>query len=273
MNNHCYNLKEISFSNGCFDGCIDVTYVLMCCGSNPKRYDNVMKELWKLKPSKKIKLLYNEGFKNCQKNIIKQQTNYDLLDALMYVFNDAKEFNKILVLEDDFETDEKIHQDGHVNSITKFLNKENPDIYGLGNVCVIHPLYIFRKHQRCLFMLTAHAIFYSKYYRSVMLQNYTHCTHKLHQISPHVDVNFNFKGFKLYRYNTQLSYQLHNETENFKNWDIFGIKNEAFFKFLIRLHGTDKDPRLGYDRVNITNHCISLIIMVIIILIIYKLIK
>ena len=69
MNNNCYNLKLSEYNNGIFDKSIDATYIIFLEG-NKNRYNNIKKELKKNKPTKKVYILYNKGFKNViKKNI------------------------------------------------------------------------------------------------------------------------------------------------------------------------------------------------------------
>jgi hypothetical protein len=249
----CYDVKTKRFRSGIFEDVVDCTYVILCCGDFPKREEHVWKELDKLKPTKLVKLVYNKGFKTCPKRLVKQSTEYDLRDALMYVFEDSKNYKNILVLEDDFETDDRIFN--HVKEVNSFLSNNCPQVYGLGNVCIINPLYILSRHQRLLYMGVSQAIIYNKEYRAKMLDSYKTSPNKM---NAHVDAIWLRQDVSIYRYYIPLIYQKHPITENVYNWP----GPVWLSKLSIKILGLDKDARKGYDKINMLNYTISILLLI-----------
>ena len=101
MNQCIHKTVELTSDRGVFDEIIDCTYVLLCCGPNPQREENVYTHLNMLNPSKKIILVYNNGYKACDLSV---SPTDDISKAQLYIFNDALDNNykRILYLEDDF---------------------------------------------------------------------------------------------------------------------------------------------------------------------------
>ena len=103
-----YYFKEYNNDKGIFDTIVDITYILLM--ENSPREKSVLDNIHKFKLSKKVIIQYNKGFLNCKKDLIQQTTNYDLSDAYNNVFIDSlkNNYNRILVLEDDFMFDDRI---------------------------------------------------------------------------------------------------------------------------------------------------------------------
>lgn len=255
QNSACYDIVTKRYDRGVFDESIDCTYIILCCGVNPIRESQVFQQLSKFKPTKEVKLIYNKGFRKCEKKLESQSTQYDLKDALMYIFNDAIEYDKILVLEDDFEVDERILDHNHSNSINSFLVDNDPDVYGLGNMCIINPLYIFKKHQNTMVMIMGQAIVYNRIYRNKILSIYNENKSKL---PSHVDVIWNMGNDVVYRYYLPVIYQKFVVTENMHNWPI----PIYITKLFVNLLNLEENGRIGLDNLNKLNYMITIILSV-----------
>ena len=83
-------MSHIETCGGIFDEIVDCTYVLLCCGKNPQREENVYRQLNILKPSKHIIIVYNSGYKLCKYSA---NTSDDLRNAQLYIFNHALDNN------------------------------------------------------------------------------------------------------------------------------------------------------------------------------------
>ena len=105
---NCYRIEEVQEGEPLFQH-IDATYVLHL--ENNGRIDRIKKELRQYYPSKNTFVLFNKGYRKCPKNLPAPETRFDIVDANLYIFRDAKEkgFKNILVLEDDFFFDSKIY--------------------------------------------------------------------------------------------------------------------------------------------------------------------
>ena len=217
--NDCYTIKELYNDSGMFDEVIDCTYVILCCGPNPEREYDVRKQLSLFQPCRTIKLLYNYGYTCKLKKLRKKQTDHDLLDALLYIFNDAAQYNRILVLEDDFQIDGRILDPIHHKEVTKYLKNNDVDVYGIGNDGIPYISDMFAIHQRMTYMTWAHAMFYSKSYRSNVLA-YANKQTKLSLGKNWATdrIWYDLPNITVYRYHKPLCYQLFTRTENSTNW-------------------------------------------------------
>ena len=64
-----YKLKLYKYKDGIFDNIIDATYIIYTLGNN-NRYNNIKEELNKIKPSKKVYILENKGWRKSKKKKI-----------------------------------------------------------------------------------------------------------------------------------------------------------------------------------------------------------
>lgn len=248
----CYTIKTIYNDTGLFDDAIDCAYVILCCGNRPKREDHVMRQLNVFKPCKTIKLIYNNGYRCKFKNLVKKQSDHDLLDALLYTFKDAIQYEKILVLEDDFQIDGRILDPVHYTEVSEFLKNNDVHVYGIGNMGCPYICDMFSTHQRMNMMTWAHAIFYSRYYRSNVI-SYTNSKQNQSNLGPNwaTDRIWNeFQHITLYRYYKPLCYQLFTRTENSRNWGQSPILKEFMYSITMlkyKILGMDKSPQPGFD--------------------------
>lgn len=85
---------------------VDVTYIIHL--ENSGRYDNILKQLEKYKPTKIVYILLNKGFSKCNKTGI-ESSHADLTDCYLQIFKHAhkQNFGNVLILEDDFVFNEK----------------------------------------------------------------------------------------------------------------------------------------------------------------------
>ena len=209
INKNSYSFKNVTYDSGLFDKCIDMAYMLTM--ENSKR--DFMSELYKHKPSSRMKIQYNKGFKNGNKVLYKTESCYDISDALRNVFEDAVENNykRILVFEDDFLMDTEKYEQIDINKITAFINKKNPDVYNLGNL--VHLSWPrFNNHIKSIVYGFAHAVIYNLNYINNYLEDFPKGKIK------HCDKYWNKLKFRKYSYKKPIVYQTFSETENMKNW-------------------------------------------------------
>jgi hypothetical protein len=119
MENNCYTFTELNFDCGFLDDSCDVTYILHLEGNG--RLGNIYDQLSKYKPTKKVIILFNKGYKKCNKKLKEYNSRYDLIDAFITIFNNAKNYNNILILEDDFIFSDKILDKSITNDINQFI--------------------------------------------------------------------------------------------------------------------------------------------------------
>ena len=161
MNGHsCYSIQPFvsrSPRKGLFDDCVDATVVITM--PNSTRRHQFISQLHKFKPSSKIFILTNVGFKQCDKDTSTichnrqtkvNQTNVDLIHAYRYMLNwcQMQGFTNVLGLEDDFEfMDIVLSEPIHCKRVCQFVNTAHPNIYSLGLTYVFSPS-IFAYHKR-----------------------------------------------------------------------------------------------------------------------------
>ena len=105
-----YLLKKFNYSNGILNNSVDATYILYLEG-NVNRYNNILNQLNNIVPTNIVYILFNKGWKNGKKRSYITNSAIDLIDANITCFNHAnkKNYNNILILEDDFVFDSKLN--------------------------------------------------------------------------------------------------------------------------------------------------------------------
>ncbi len=259
INKDSYKFKEINYNTGIFDNCIDCTYVLHLEGNG--RLNNIMTQLKKYKPSKKIFILFNKGFKKSKKNKLIDKPWKDLVEANYYIFLHAKKnnFENILVLEDDCYFDDEILNKDTINNITNFINnkKDSSFLYSLGYFSLITiPLFYDMNTHYSPFFLTIHSCIFSKKYRDNILNL---GLDKIFEENMGWDVNLNPSG---YIYHKPIAYQLFKDSDNKKDWENCVVNK------LITVLDMDKDSKFGFHLINSFLKYVFWILIVIIIIII-----
>ena len=127
-NSKCYEFQNFKFENGLFDETVDATYIINLVGNS--RYNNIIKQINEYKPTSEVFILFNQGFKKCNKTKKIIYPANDLNDAFLQIFRHAnnKNYDNILILEDDFIFHKEIKNKKHINSINKFLKKNKVKI-------------------------------------------------------------------------------------------------------------------------------------------------
>lgn len=253
--NSCYNFETIIFNKGFLDESTDCTYIIHLEGNG--RYKRIIEQLDKYQPTKKVFILHNKGYKNCKKKYYITKPPYDLIDAFLYIFRDAnkKNYNNILILEDDFIFDDKINNKNNTDKINKFINKYNDKeiMYSLGVLPFIMVPYE-KSHYKVILSGGCHSIVYNKNIRNRIL--------KINQQDiKDWDLHKIFR-YDLYTYNEPLCYQIFSETENKKCWGGTTLISVPAILFL-KLLKLDIKTNPGYQIMYITSKVILLIILII----------
>jgi hypothetical protein len=260
MNENCYKLSEIKSNYGELDKCIDVTYIIHL-EDDHSRLLNIIQQFDKYIPTKLTYILFNKGYKKCNKNQINSSAK-DLIDSYLYIFKDAKNknYNNILILEDDFIFNKSICSKKVNKNISLFVNKlKNSFIYYLG--CIPYMQIPVNVHHNKLFIAgSTHACIYSKKIREKILK-----IDKDNIIDWDIFLNswnYNNNDY-IYRYTywKPLCYQLYPTTENSINEKqipiITNFKNtikKNFFKM-------DKYPEPGFSIFYYFSNMVYLIIL------------
>lgn len=272
-NKHCYRFENISLfaspiynkstklidninsNNAIFDSFVDATYIITM--EENGRFNNIRAQLSKYIPTSNIYIVYNKGFKKCNKKLPKQITRYDLVDAYINVLVHAiqNKYNNILILEDDFIFDKKILDKNIINEIKNFFeeNKNKIFCFNLGPLPFLFNRNIHDNIYRCNDCLGAHGIIYNESIIKNILNHYYQNNKNIKE--EHWD-KFLVSNYDCYFYKYPLCYQKLEETENQLNWAFNDDKNEVLYrvkssitKWFISTFKLDTDPKNGFNLV------------------------
>jgi hypothetical protein len=246
----CYHFEKLNYKSGLLDKNVDITYIIHL--ENSVRYDNILKQLEKYKPTNTIYILQNKGYNKCKKVGIENSTA-DLTDCYLQIFKHAQKqnFNNILILEDDFVFNEKINEKEHIDNINAFLEKKSGDnfIYFLGAV----PWFLIpydSYNYRCILSTGTHSVIYSKSHRDNFLHNFNR-----KMLVTDWDINYNINFTSRFIYYTPLCYQICDNSVNSKATK-FENKYLSFasdivtycnYNIIFKILGIHKNPEPGYS--------------------------
>jgi len=256
--NSCYRFEKVTGENPLFKN-IDATYVLHL--ENNGRLEQVRKGLRDYFPSETTFILFNKGLKNCKKNLPKQNSIFDIIDANLTIFRDAREKNyqNILILEDDFFFHEDTRK--HSHNVDEFILKKQDEefFYFLGCIpCFVLPYDL--NNYRVALGVAVHAVVYSRKYRDELLKT------DQKDITDWDMFQIWFRPFNRYMYYKPLCYQLFSETENSKIW---GSENFFLFWFaksvvpMFHFMNLDREAEPGYSIFYFVSKMIIPIILII----------
>ena len=177
MEEACYYFKEIQISEGFFDNIVDCCYILIMEGS--ERETDLVERLSKYGyPCKNIMIQYNKGFKNCEKVLKEQKSNYDIIHAYNNAFTHAKEqkYNNVMILEDDFIFTEKIQEPNVIKNIENLFENMEVNLFNFGPIMFIYnPLFLIYSKYNCVkgfLVSSAHCCIYSKKFYNKFTEDY-----------------------------------------------------------------------------------------------------
>ena len=127
-NTHCYSFKSVNYNDPLLKS-IDATYIIHL--ENNGRLQDVEAQLEKYHPSKQVYIVFNKGYKKCDKILKEQSSTFDLKDANLNILQHSIDNNHktILVLEDDYIFSDKINTEkGYLDEFL-FENKNEAMIY------------------------------------------------------------------------------------------------------------------------------------------------
>ena len=273
FNSKCYSFKYIKYSDGLFNKTVNATYVIHLKGNN--RYENVISQLKEYRPTNDVYILLNDGYKKCNKtkNIVYPAD--DLIDAFFQIFKHASEKNyeNILILEDDFIFTNKIKNQTHIQNINNFLNRKKGEdfIYYLGCIpWLFVPTFYDINTYFNMCSSGMHSVIYSKKYRELCMKRYFDAIYETRDW----DILNNLFFGKRYAYYTPLCYQLFEQTENNKNWGSFNPIFEFLAFFLKKIFNSlnlDKSIEPGYSILYVFSKLLFLVLVLFFVYIIIKL--
>ena len=240
-NTKCYDIKKYTYNSGILEKSVDATYIIHLKDNG--RFEHIQEQLKEYQPTKIVYIVFNAGFKKCEKKLIEQISYQDLTDAFLQCFKHANEHNygNILILEDDFIFSPNIKKPENVQSINDFLNKKQNEafIYYLGcNPILVFPCTTNLKHYKSYKSCSMHSIVYSKKAR----------TKELNLHLKHWDVIMEDGIQNRYLYYMPVCYQTYPDTENKKTWS---EKDNAVIGYaknkIITILNLDKTPEPGFS--------------------------
>lgn len=268
-NTHCYNFEERHYSDGLLKN-IDATYIIHL--ENNGRLSAIEEQLKKYHPSNRVFITFNKGYKKCKKDLIQENTVYDLIDANLNAIQHSidNDYKTILILEDDFQFNEIIKKQEITNEIDSFIaqNENKGYLYYLGAIPLLKTCW--SNHQNVFSSLGTHSVVISDLMKTKLIESRKTAN----------DWDLYLNSFKLcrYMYHIPLCYQTFPETENQKNWGItekiMGISYSVFRepgKFFLNQLGLDKKPEPGFTITYYLSIFIFLFICVLFIFICYML--
>lgn len=266
INNNCYKFKKLSFNKGFFDESVDATYIIHL--ENNGRLDSIYNQLKQYIPTKIVYILFNKGYKKCEKKDYIYEPGHDLVDAFLTVLKNSKNknYNNILILEDDFFFDEKIKNKSICDNINNFIiNRKNQSyIYSLGCIPFLSIPY-FKNTDIVILKAGAHSCIYSSKLIDDIL------------IIPENNIKdwdlFQIFNCKKYNYFEPLCYQLFPNTENSKYWSNKYFMGGDITKILYKKFNLDKSIKPGYPFFYAFSKILFYVIVIILCVIIYFIYK
>jgi len=258
---NCYKFKKIVFDNPIFNKNLLLTYIIHL--ENNGRYNNILEQLNEYHITHENYIIFNKGYKKCSKNLREQLPKYDLIDSYYYIFQDAykKNYEYVLILEDDFIFDKNIKNPTCVDNISLFLikNMNYNFVFALG----VLPVILLPYNSNIYYILLSggtHAMIYSRNFIKYTL-NYNK------YLIDDWDIYLRFNAMK-YAYNRPLCYQLFPKTDNYKNWGtIMGLNYNTIYQPFIEYFELDTKIN-GYKYFYIFSK-VWLVLIIIIFLIIF----
>lgn len=272
----CYRFEKYDTNNNSlFDKSIDCTYIIHL--EDNGRLDSIQAQLKQYIPTRTIYIVFNKGFRKCEKNLYKNISYADLTHSYIQIFQHAKEkeYNNILILEDDFIFDTSIKDPYVIRDIETFLikNRNTRYIYSLGTLPIIQlPSLNYTYTKMNIYALTSHSIIYSKKMREYTLK------YSIEEIGDW-DGYLNSWGnlYIKYMYYKPLCYQLFTDTENSKNWGKNNAVNILQFgkisKWIVKKLKLDTQFEPGYRIFYILSQYICILLFFIVYIIVYYSIK
>lgn len=245
-NEDCYNYVTINEIDSPVIPSSDVTIILMMEGSDRFKYDPFIMSL-----SKKTVIQYNKGYKNCLKDDSVTATTSDITHAYYTAFYYAKDYQNVIILEEDAEMYSKELR--YYEDINKFIEKEDFNLFSFGSIgkYIIYQPKIYTNIYSVTNYSAAQSNIFSKKSRQILYKIIGE-----NKFQGDIDTDYIAKLDKLYSYKYPLIIQLMPLTENMKSWGAdhgVGVKiGCSMMKMFIIGTKLDTDPR-GWEQIYMYN--------------------
>jgi hypothetical protein len=209
----CYRYTHHSVGKrGMFDGAVDATYVLAM--ENSDRLDKVVAEFEKQPLTSHYIMQHNKGYKKCNKPDWVKGSMQDIFHAHATACEHALAHGheQVLVLEDDFETNEDTPK--FAPRVREFLvnRRGDFDLYNMGHIYAF--AFPFYEHHRAVgSSLPQHSVVYGKRVMEAMVQAKNDGSYL-----GGIDLFAHGTTFKVYTYKRPIVYQTFPATTNMASW-------------------------------------------------------
>lgn len=201
---NCYSYENIAESENPLFKNVDLTIVLTMKDSNRFKKDPLLLNL-----SKKTLYQYNKGYKNCKKPDNIKRTTEDVTHAYYTAFEYAKNYDNIIILEDDAEV--LNYNPIHYKKIDNYIGSNDFTIISMGSLGFFTKINELFYHTDPMAFAQAHIL--SKKTRTEIQKDMLS-----KNFNGHVDgVYFSPKNVLVYH--EPLIIQVLAETENFQTWE------------------------------------------------------
>jgi hypothetical protein len=250
----CYYYKIINETKEPVLKNVDVVLILTMEGSNRFKEDPFLLSL-----TKKTIIQYNKGYKNCKKPDTIISSIEDIVHAYYTAFEYLKEYNNVIILEDDALV---INKDLIVyEKIDNFIKNENFNIFSFGSIG------LFSKYNNDFYKISSlwggvQANIFSKESRKLLINDIIETNFSLGTI----DATYMYKLNNIYTYKYPLIIQLFPETENMANWSPYLLL--LFKKIFIKILKLDISPNSWYFLYFLSKNYILILISLLILFLI-----
>jgi hypothetical protein len=239
-----YSIKTLQYGDGVFDKHVDATYIIHLKDNG--REPHIFEELQKFHPTNTVHIVYNRGFKKCDKGPKVLTSADDLTHTYLWTFEHAlaEKYRNILILEDDFIFSEKIKDPATQQKIFDILESRKHEDYIFLPGCL--PFLLIPRDETTYTGITGgtHCAIYSEKCIRNTLAN--------REKIVDWDIFFNFvsETTNKYIYPEPLCYQLFPITENSKVWGIEHVVLSTlshFVKPAMQFCRLDRQAEPGYS--------------------------
>lgn len=216
-NEDCYNYITINETDNPVIPSSDATIILMMEGSDRFKYDPFILSL-----SKKTIIQYNKGYKNCVKDEAITATTSDLTHSYFTAFYYAKDYNNVIILEEDAEIYSKDLNE--FNNVNNFIKEEDFNVFTFGS-SGIFTSYKPKIYNNNIYKLTGYTFSQAQIFSKKARQELYKII-KNNKYQGDIDETYIKKLDQLYCYKNPLIVQIFPDTENKTNW---GKNNSSSF--------------------------------------------
>ena len=123
---NCYRYEKRNYDDPIFNH-VDATYIINL--ENNGRITDIEEQLSKYHPTRDVFIVFNKGYKKCNKDEKINSTALDIIDTNKNILLHSieNEYDTILILEDDFQFSEKINEKQHKLNVDEFINENKND--------------------------------------------------------------------------------------------------------------------------------------------------